>query len=597
MFLAYGTTASVARLLGAGDRRAALAQGIDGVWLAVLIGLVVTVVGVATTGPLVRLLGADAEVADPATTYLRIAFLGTTPLLVMLATTGVLRGLQDTRTPLVVAVAGNALNIVLNLLLVYGLGSFDGMGIAGSALGSVLAQLASAGALLAVVVRGARREGAEMRPDLPGIRAAARSGVALVIRTVTLRAALLLTTYAVVLGADGSSGDQSVSVATHQLAFTIWSFLAFALDAVAIAAQAITGRYLGAGDRDATRDVTRRMVRWGAVGGVVTGLLLAAASPLLGPLFSGDDRVHDLLVPVLLVAALGQPIAAVVFVLDGVLIGAGDGTYLAWAGVAVLAVYAPVVLAVGALGGGVVLVWVSLSAVLMGARLVVLVHRARGDAWLRHRALVDPDVRQVRPAGGRLVGVPGLLDADHQPVAHPDEHLAGVAALVVQHGRDRRQRPVGVLQARGLRRHRHVEVRGAAVRDRRGDQLRPQLGPAVRQGGGHRGHQVMDTRREHVSILLHPMSPRHPAGLPVMTTGHIDPRYGDASATPPDWDDVERRLTDAQLYWLVTVRADGRPHAVPLCGVWHAPASLRVRSAPAMAESGLGFENECVPPR
>jgi putative MATE family efflux protein len=382
VFLAYGTTASVARLLGAGDRRAALAQGIDGVWLAVLIGVVLTVGGVAVTGPLVRLLGADAEVADPATTYLRIAFLGTTPLLVMLATTGVLRGLQDTRTPLVVAVAGNALNIVLNLLLVYGVGSIDGMGIAGSALGSVLAQVASAAALLAVVVRGARQEGAEMRPDLPGIRAAARSGVALVIRTVTLRAALLLTTYAVLLGADGSSGDQSVSVATHQLAFTIWSFLAFALDAVAIAAQAITGRYLGAGDRDATRDVTRRMVRWGAVGGVVTGVLLAAASPLLGPLFSGDDRVHDLLVPVLIVAALGQPVAAVVFVLDGVLIGAGDGTYLAWAGAAVLAVYAPVVLAVGALGGGVVLVLVALSAVLMGARFVVLVHRARGDAWL-----------------------------------------------------------------------------------------------------------------------------------------------------------------------------------------------------------------------
>jgi putative MATE family efflux protein len=381
VFLAYGTTASVARLLGAGDRRAALAQGIDGVWLAVLIGVVVTLLGVAATGPLVRLFGADADVADPATTYLRIAFLGTTPLLVMLATTGVLRGLQDTRTPLVVAVAGNGLNIVLNLLLVYGIGSFDGLGIAGSALGSVLAQLAGAAALVVVVVRGARAEGAEMRPDLPGIRAAARSGVALVIRTMTLRAALLLTTYAVVLGADDA--DQSVPVATHQLAFTIWSFLAFALDAIAIAAQAITGRYLGAGDRAGTRAVTGRMVRWGLAGGVVSGVLVAAASPLLGPLYSSDDRVHDLLAPVLLVTALGQPIAGVVFVLDGVLIGAGDGTYLAWAGLAVLAVYGPVVLAVGALHGGVVLVWVALSVVLMGARFVVLVRRARGDAWLR----------------------------------------------------------------------------------------------------------------------------------------------------------------------------------------------------------------------
>ena len=124
------------------------------------------------------------------------------------------------------------------------------------------------------------------------------------------------------------------------------------------------------------------MVGWGVLSGVVAGVALAGASPYLGLLFTGDDRVRDLLVPVLLVVALGQPVAGVVFVLDGVLIGAGDGTYLAWAGLLVLAVYAPVVLLVGTLGGGVVLVWATLSAVLMGLRCAVLVHRARGDAWL-----------------------------------------------------------------------------------------------------------------------------------------------------------------------------------------------------------------------
>ncbi len=381
VFLAYGTTAGVARLLGAGDRRAALAQGIDGVWLAVLIGGLVTIAGVALTGPLVDLFGADPAVTAAATTYLRIAFLGTVPLLVMLATTGILRGLQDTRTPLLVAVAGNGLNVALNLVLVFGVGSMAGLGIAGSAIGSVIAQVASAAVLLAVVVRAARAEGAALRPDRAGIRLAAHTGVPLVIRTVTLRAALLLTTYAVVLGAD-QGRDQPVSLATHQLALTIWTFLAFALDAIAIAAQAITGRALGAGDRDGTRAITRRMVAWGVASGVATGLALAALSPILGALFTGDDRVRDLLTPVLLVAAIGQPIAGVVFVLDGVLIGAGDGRYLAWAGLAVLAVYAPVVLLVGALGGGVVLIWVALSGVFMGARFLVLTHRARGDAWL-----------------------------------------------------------------------------------------------------------------------------------------------------------------------------------------------------------------------
>ena len=365
---------------------AALAQGIDGVWLAVGLGVLVTLVGVVTTGPLVRLLGAGPEVAEPATTYLRIAFLGVTPLLVMLATTGILRGLQDTRTPLVRRGGRqrpqHRAQPAAGLRLGRGTG-VDGLGIAGSALGSVLAQLASAAALLAVVVRGARRESASLRPDLPGIRRAAHASIALVIRTLTLRAALLLTTYAVVLGADASSGDdQSVSIATHQLAFTIWSFLAFGLDAIAIAAQAITGRYLGAGDRPGTRAVTSRMVWWGAVSGVATGVALAAISPFLGPLFTSDPEVQALLVPVLLVTAAGQPIAGVVFVLDGVLIGAGDATYLAWAGLAVLAVYAPVVLLVGGLGGGVVAVWATLSALLMGARFVVLTLRARGDAWM-----------------------------------------------------------------------------------------------------------------------------------------------------------------------------------------------------------------------
>ncbi len=390
VFLAYGTTASVARRLGAGDVRGALAQGVDGIWLAVLIGALATGLGVALTDQLVGLFGAGAAVTQAAETYLRIAFLGTTPLLVMLATTGILRGLQDTRTPLAVAVAGNALNVVLNLLLVYGAGPIAGLGLAGSAWGSVLAQVASAAALLAVVVRAARRQGAPLTPDLPGIRAAAHAGVALVVRTLTLRAALLLTTYAVVVstGTGVEVGDptpgssQEVDLATHQLALTIWTFLAFVLDAIAIAAQAITGRYLGAGDVAGTREVTGRMVRWGVLSGVVTAVLLAASSPILGPLFTGDAAVHDRLVGVLLVAAIGQPVAGVVFVLDGVLIGAGDGTYLAWGGLATLVAYAPAALLTVSLGGGLVAVWVTFVAVFMGSRLVVLVRRARGTAWL-----------------------------------------------------------------------------------------------------------------------------------------------------------------------------------------------------------------------
>jgi putative MATE family efflux protein len=371
VFLAYGTTASVARRLGAGDPRGALAQGVDGLWLAVLIGGATTVAGVLLAGPLVDLFDGAPAATGYATTYLRWAFLGVVPLLLMMASTGVLRGLQDTRVPLLVAVVGNLANVALNVLLVYGLG----WGIAGSAVGTVLAQLCSAVALVGVVVRQARRTGAPLRPDLPGVRRAAHAGAALVVRTLTLRAALLLATY-------GSAALGVTATATHQVAMTLWNFLAFALDALAIAAQALTGRALGAGDVEGTRTLTALMVRWGAGAGVLGGVLLAAAAPFLGALFTPDPHVRRLLVPVLLVAALFQPVAGVVFVLDGVLIGAGDGRYLAWGGVAVLVVFAPLAWLAVAGPASLPWLWVAFGVGFIGARAVVLLLRARTDLWL-----------------------------------------------------------------------------------------------------------------------------------------------------------------------------------------------------------------------
>jgi putative MATE family efflux protein len=375
VFLAYGTTASVARHLGAGDLRGALAQGIDGIWLAVVIGTVATVGGILATPALVGAFGAGSDVTGHAGTYLAIAFLGTTPLLVMLAATGVLRGLQDTTTPLLVAVVGNGLNIALNVFLVYGLD----LGIAGSAIGSVIAQVLSAAWLVVVVVRAAREQGAPLSPDRAGILAAAHAAVALVNRTLALRACLLVGTYA---ATRVESGSTEVNVATHQVAITLWTFLAFALDAIAIAAQALTGRALGSGDVEQTRRLTRRMTTWGWAGGLVLGAALAAAAPFIGALFTSDPAVREALVPVLLVAAVGQPLAGYVFVLDGVLIGAGDGAYLAWAGLVVLAAYAPAALVAATLPHGLVAVWVAMTVVFMGARGVLLGWRARGDHWL-----------------------------------------------------------------------------------------------------------------------------------------------------------------------------------------------------------------------
>ncbi|MCA6093966.1 MATE family efflux transporter [Streptomyces sp. SCA3-4] len=370
VFLAYATTAAVARRVGAGDLQAAIRQGMDGIWLAVVLGTVVAVGVLPTARVLVELFGASPTAAPYGATYLRVSALGIPAMLIVLAATGVLRGLQDTRTPLYVAVGGFAANAGLNVALVYG----AGLGIAGSAWGTVLAQWAMAAVYLAVVVRGARRHGASLRPDRAGIRACAQAGAPLLVRTLSLRAVLMIAT-----AVAARLGD--TDIAAHQIVLSLWSLLAFALDAIAIAGQAIIGRYLGAGDADGARAVCRRMVQWGIASGVVLGALVVATRPLFIPLFTTDPAVRDTLMPVLLVVALGQPLAGVVFILDGVLMGAGDGTYLAWAMLVVLAVFAPLALLIPGLGGGLMALWWAMT-LMMTVRLVTLWIRARSGRWL-----------------------------------------------------------------------------------------------------------------------------------------------------------------------------------------------------------------------
>jgi putative MATE family efflux protein len=370
VFLAYATTAAVARRVGAGDLQSAIRQGMDGIWLALLLGAAVIAVFLPTAPALVELFGASDTAAPYAITYLRISSLGIPAMLVVLASTGVLRGLQDTKTPLYVAIGGFVANGVLNVGLVYG----AGLGIAGSAWGTVIAQCAMAAVYLFVVVRGARRHGASLRPDAAGIRACAQAGAPLLVRTLSLRAILMIAT-----AVAARLGD--ADVAAHQIILSLWSLLAFALDAIAIAGQAIIGRYLGANDPQGARDVCRRMVQWGIGSGILLGVLVVLARPLFIPLFSSDSVVQDAALPALVVVALSQPICGIVYVLDGVLMGAGDGPYLAWAMLATLAVFTPVALLVPTFGGGLTAVWGAM-ALMMAVRMVTLWLRTRSGHWI-----------------------------------------------------------------------------------------------------------------------------------------------------------------------------------------------------------------------
>ena len=374
VFLAYATTASVARLLGAGDRPRALRSGMDGMWLAAGLGvLLATALELAAPG-LVRALGAPEQVVPDAVAYLRWSAPGLPGMLVVLAATGTLRGTLDTRTPLAVAALGAVLNAALSVTLVLGLG----LGVAGSGAGTALTQLAMAGVLAGRVVTGARSAGVTLRPGRDGLLSGLRSGTPLLVRTVSLRAAILLSAWV-------AAGLGTVTLAGHQAVAALWGLTAFALDALAIAAQALVGHALGAADPALARAVVGRVLRWGTAAGAVLGLVVGLTAPWTARLFTDDPAVHSAVTAALVVVAVMLPMGGWVFVLDGVLIGAGDGRYLAAVGMLTLVVYAPAALAVHAWApvgtGGLVWLWIAFAGLFMAARAVTTGLRVRGTGW------------------------------------------------------------------------------------------------------------------------------------------------------------------------------------------------------------------------
>ncbi|TQJ30214.1 MATE family efflux transporter [Microbacterium sp. SLBN-146] len=375
IFLAYSTTPAVARRFGSGDPSRAVSVGIDGMWLALAVGAVLAVSGWFASPALVSLFGATPDVAEQAEIYLSLSMWGLPAMLIVFAATGLLRGMQDTVTPLWVAGVGFGANILLNWLFIYGLG----WGIAGSAAGTVVAQWGMVGAFVIVIGRLARRHTASIRPQREGVTGSARAGVWLLLRTVSLRVALLATVgVATALGTEELAG--------WQVAFTLFSTAAFALDALAIAAQALVGRGLGAEDQPFVRRVLRRTLAWGLWFGVAVGALIAAFSGVLGLVFTGDPALAALVMPALLVLAIAQPVCGAVFVLDGVLIGAGDAKYLALAGALNLVPFIPALALVAALHppGAQGLAWLAVAffGVYMLARFATLGWRIRGTAWL-----------------------------------------------------------------------------------------------------------------------------------------------------------------------------------------------------------------------
>ena len=377
-FLAYGTTARVAFLRGAGRHAEAAGVAAQGLWVCAVVGTALAALIAAAGRPLATLLGGSGAVLDAATTYLRISAVGVPFILVALVGHGYLRGLHDTRTPLWVALGANAVNVVLEVAFVYG---FD-LGVAGSAWGTVIAQTGAGAAFLLLIARSVRRSGARLRPVGREVRGLLAAGRHLVVRT-----GALLTTLSLATAVAARVGP--VTVAGHQIALQIETFLALSVDALAIAAQAITGSLLGEGDLEEARRTGRRLVRIGLWVGAALAVVVVATSPVVARIFTTDPAVVRTARDALLVVGLMQVAGALVFVLDGVLMGASDFRFLQWATVAALASYVPFAMAVLRFRHlGIVGVWSGLL-VWMLVRLAFNARRFAGARWPRAAAALE----------------------------------------------------------------------------------------------------------------------------------------------------------------------------------------------------------------
>jgi putative MATE family efflux protein len=363
-FLVYGTTAAVARAHGAGDHRRAHALGAQAVWLGLAIGCALAVLAAALASPAVALLGRHGHVAALAARYLRISAIGLPAVLLATAGQGYLRGISRLRRPLEIVIAANAANLVLEVVLVYGLG----LGLDGSALGTVLAQLAMGVAFAAAVAP-------LPRPAPRLMRGLAKVGAEIAIRTSALYISFIVAS--AVLARIGKA-----SLAAHQVAFQLYNLLAMVLDALAIAGQVMVSRLLGAGDGDGAQLAARRLVTLSAAGGLLTGVVLLALAGPLPHVFTSDPRVIDRLHALWPLFAAMQPAAAVVFALDGILIGAGDTRFLAAAmALAALVFFVPTALASLHFHWGIVGVWTGLLA-LIAVRLATNAWRFARRRWI-----------------------------------------------------------------------------------------------------------------------------------------------------------------------------------------------------------------------
>lgn len=371
-FLSYGTTSRSAQLYGAGKRSDAIAEGVQATWVAFAVGISLALAIWTTAPTLTRWLADDPSVSSEATRWLRVASLGIPAILGTMAGNGWLRGIQNTRLPLLFTLAG----VLPSALLVPAL--VARWGIIGSAWANLIGESITFACFFAALVR---MHTESWRPDLGKIKKQLVLGRDLIARSFAFQVSFV--SAAAVAGRFGAA-----SLAAHQVMLQLWSFLTLTLDSLAIAAQSIIGALIGGlgsgrGRVEDARAAAVRITAYSTVFAVVLAAAMAAGRRGIPRIFTSDAAVLAQIDSLWWVFVAMIVAGGVLFALDGILLGAADAAFLRNASLlAALAGFLPGIWLSLYFDVGLIGVWWGL-ALFIALRTVAVVWRFRSMAWIR----------------------------------------------------------------------------------------------------------------------------------------------------------------------------------------------------------------------
>ncbi len=316
-FLGISSQTEIGQAEGNNDRLRSVSMSTLALTMSLVFGLIITVVGIPLTPYLSKLLGASGDVYYGTIDYMTWRWIGAPAILITLTASGVLRGLQDMRSPLWIALGINCINIILDPILIFGLGPIPPLGITGAAIASVIAYWA--GAVWAVWIVKTKL-GWSFKFNFNAIGRLMRIGSDLFFRTGALNIFIILTTREATLGGPDMG-------AAHQAIRQVWMLTTFVLDSFAIAGQSLVAYFMGANLIKPARKVARVVCLWSAVSGCLLALILGLTSeiivnylvPKTAKIFFNSAWIFVLII---------QPVNAIAFATDGLHWGSGDYRYL-----------------------------------------------------------------------------------------------------------------------------------------------------------------------------------------------------------------------------------------------------------------------------